>query len=328
MQNHFASLAEEVISDFKLGKNSLVVDIGSHDGTLLTAFSKHGPRVLGVEPASNIAKIAESKGIRTVNDFFGEKLADKILDRHGHADVILATNVLAHVDDLDDFLKGIKRLLSDDGVFIIEVPYLLNLLENREFDTIYHEHLSYFALHPLLRLFRKFGMEIVDVKQNAIHGGSIRVFAQKTGKKQSPDIARLLSMERREGLDSFETYVKFSGAVAALREKLVELLKMLKSRGARISGYGASAKGNVLLNYCRIGPDMLEYVIDTTPFQQGLFTPGMHIPVSAGSRLREDPTDYTLLLAWNYADDILKKEKEYRQKGGKFIFPVPEPKVV
>jgi len=328
MKNHFEALATEVIRDLKPSKDSLVVDIGSNDGTLLSMFSGHGLDTLGIEPASNIARIAESRSIRTVNDFFCEELAEKVAEQYGSADIILATNVFAHIDNLGGFLAGVKRLLSDDGVFIIEVPYLLSLLKNREFDTIYHEHLSYFSLHPLVYLFEKSGLSVVDVKQNAIHGGSIRVFAKRSGSKQSASVAKLLSMERKEGLASIDTYAKFAEEVALLRKELVNLLKALKAKGAKIGGYGASAKGNVLLNYCGIGTNILDYIIDTTPFKQGLLTPGMHIPVLPEEKFRENPPDYMLLLAWNYADDILKKESKYRQGGGKFILPIPKPRVV
>ncbi|MDI6640084.1 MAG: methyltransferase domain-containing protein [Methanocellales archaeon] len=328
MQIHFSGLAEDVIQSFRPSENSLVVDIGSNDGTLLQCFSKFGLRTLGIEPATNIARLAEAKGIQTVNDFFDEECAMKLHKEYGQANVILATNVFAHVDDLESFLRGINHLLSNDGIFIIEVPYLLNLLNNMEFDTIYHEHLSYFAVHPLVYLFRKFGMEVVDVKQVPVHGGSIRVFVQRSAKQQSQNVAKLLLMEREAKLDSLKTYLKFADEVALLKEKLVRLLKVLKKEGARITGYGAPAKGNILLNYCNIGTDVLDYITDTTPFKQGCYTPGMHIPVFPEKKFHEEPPNYALLLAWNYADEILQKESEYRQKGGKFILPIPEPKVI
>lgn len=328
MQAHFTGLAEDVIKNFKISKDSLVVDIGSNDGTLLQFFSKFGLRMLGIEPASNIARLAEANGISTVNEFFDEESAVKLRKEYGSADIITATNVFAHVDNLESILSGINHLLSNNGVFIIEFPYLLNLLNNMEFDTIYHEHLSYFAVHPLIYLFRKFGMDIVDVKQIPIHGGSIRVFVQKSPKKQSQNVTKLLLMEQEDKLDSLKTYMKFAERVALVKEKLVKLLKTLKNDGARITGYGATAKGNTLLNYCEIGTDILDYITDTTPFKQGCCTPGMHIPIFPEERFHKEPPDYALLLAWNYADAILQKEQEYRQKGGKFILPIPEPKVI
>ena len=328
MQAHFTGLAEDVIENFKISKDSLVVDIGSNDGTLLQCFSKFGLRMLGIEPASNIARLAEANGISTVNEFFDEESAVKLRKEYGSADIITATNVFAHVDNLESILSGINHLLSNNGVFIIEFPYLLNLLNNMEFDTIYHEHLSYFAVHPLIYLFRKFEMEVVDVRQIPVHGGSIRVFVQRSPKRQSQTVTKLLLMERKAKLDSLKTYTKFAERVALVREKLVKLLKTLKNEGARITGYGATAKGNTLLNYCKIGTDVLDYISDTTPFKQGCYTPGMHIPIFPEEKFHEDPPDYALLLAWNYADAILQKEEEYRQKGGKFILPIPEPKVI
>ena len=327
MQTHFAELAEDVIQNFKPRKNSLVVDIGSNDGTLLQNFSKSGFSTIGIEPASNIAQLAEAKDIQTVNELFGDECAVKLCKEYGSANVILATNVFAHVDNLESLVHGVTHLLSNDGVFIIEVPYLLNLLNNLEFDTIYHEHLSYFSIHPLVYLFQKFGMVVVDIRQVPVHGGSIRVFVQRTG-QQSKNVAKLLSMEREAKLDSFQTYLKFGKEVSLLKEKLVRLLKMLKVEGAKITGYGATAKGNTLLNYCKIGTDILDYITDTTLFKQGRYTPGMHIPIFPEEKFHEEPPDYALLLAWNYADDILQKESEYRQNGGKFILPIPEPKVI
>lgn len=328
MESHFFEFAEDVVRTSRICENSLVVDIGSNDGTLLQGFSKFGMRTLGVEPASNIARLAEAKGIPTVNDLFDEECALKIRRDFGKADVITGTNVFAHMDDLEDILRGINHLLSEFGTFVVEVPHLLNLLNNLEFDTIYHEHLSYFALYPMVYLFRKFGLEVVDVKQSPVHGGSIRVFVQRAPKKQSQNVIRLLVIERDAKLDSVETYMNFARRVASLKGNLLKLLKTLKKEGARITGYGATAKGNTLLNYCRIGMDILDYISDTTPFKQGCYTPGMHIPVVPEEKFHEEPPDYALLLAWNYADVILRKEIEYSRRGGKFILPIPEPKVV
>ena len=328
MQAHFTGLAEDVIKNFKISKNSLVVDIGSNDGTLLQCFSKFGLRMLGIEPASNIARLAEANGISTLNEFFDEESAVKLRKEYGSADIITATNVFAHVDNLESILSGINHLLSNNGVFIIEFPYLLNLLNNMEFDTIYHEHLSYFAVHPLVYLFRKFGMEVVDVKQVPVHGGSIRVFVQRSPKQQSLNVTKLLLMEREVKLDSLKTYMEFAENVALVKEKLVKLLKTVKNEGARITGYGATAKGNTLLNYCKIDTDILDYITDTTLFKQGRYTPGIHTPIFPEEKFHDDPPDYALLLAWNYANEILQKESKYRQNGGKFILPIPEPKVI
>lgn len=328
MKTHFLGLAEEVNKNFKFNKNGMVIDIGSNDGTLLQCFSNYGFNTVGVEPASNIAKLAEEKGIRTVNDFFDVKTAVKIREEFGDAHIITGTNVFAHIDDLESILHGVNHLLSDEGVFIIEAPYLLNLLNNIEFDTIYHEHLSYFSLHPLVYLFKKFDLTVVDVRQIPVHGGSIRVFAQKAHKPQSQNVKDLLLKEQNAEVYSFDTYLRFAQNVASVKEKLTVLLKKLKEKGSRITGYGATAKGNTLLNYCRIGTDLLDYISDTTFLKQGTYSPGMHIPIVSEKKFHEVPPDYALLLAWNYADEILKKESEYRKKGGKFILPIPEPKVI
>ncbi len=328
MELHFAGLAKDVSTNFKVNKDSLVVDIGSNDGTLLQYFSKIGLRVLGIEPASNIAQIARKRGIATINKFFSKDCALEIYKKYGFADIILATNVFAHVDNLEDILYGIDYLLSKDGVFVIEVPYLINLLDNIEFDTIYHEHLSYFSIYPLIYLFRKFGMKIVDVKQIPIHGGSIRIFIKRSNKKQSQNVSKFLLMEQNAELDSIETYIKFAKKVALVKERLVKLLKTLKNEKTRITGYGATAKGNTLLNYCKVGPDILDYISDTTAYKQGRYTPGMHIPIFKEEKFHREPPNYVLLLAWNYADEILQKEQKYRQKGVKFILPLPTPKII
>lgn len=329
MKAHFARLAEDLIQRFNLFPGGLVVDVGSNDGTLLKNFQKHNMATLGIEPADNIAEWARSHGIETLNDFFSERVAHKLCAERGQAKVILATNVFAHVHDLEGFLRGVNCLLADDGIFVIEVPYLVDLLTNLEFDTIYHEHLSYFTVHPLVTLFSRFGMGIVDIYRISVHGGSLRIYVQKSADSlSSSSVNELLKLETEAKLDSLDTYRGFAEGVAQVRKDLLSLLKALKAQGARITGYGAAAKGNILLNYCKIGTDILDYITDTTPFKQGRYTPGMHIPVFPESRFHETPPDYALLLAWNYADEILQKEEEYRQAGGKFIVPIPKPQLM
>ncbi len=325
---HFAALAAEITQRFDVPVGSLVVDVGSNDGTLLQSFQKLGMRVLGVEPAVNISKLAVSRGIETTNDFFSSHVAETISAELGRAKVITAANVLAHVNDPEDFLSGVTSLLDEDGIFVIEVPYLVDLLEKREFDTIYHEHLSYFALRPLMSLFAKFGLGIVRVERISVHGGSLRLYVQKSAHSISPNVSELLKLEERAKLAALETYQKFAEDVSQIKEELRSLLQSLKARGARIVGYGAPAKGNLLLNYCQIGTDILDYIIDTTPFKQGRYTPGTRVPIFPESRFHNAPTDYALLLAWNYTDAILQKEKAYRQAGGKFIVPIPKPRIV
>jgi SAM-dependent methyltransferase len=328
MVEHFREMAAGILDKFHFTDDSLVVDIGSNDGTLLSGFVQKGfSNVLGIEPATNIAEMANENGIRTLNDFFNERTANETAASFGNASIITATNVFGHVDDLENFVKGVRNLLSDEGVFIIEVPHVVEMIKKLEFDTIYHEHLSYFSLTSLDNLFKRHGMAVVDVEKTDVHGGSIRVFVQKSH-KESERVKDFLKSEKEFGIDKIETYEKFSRDVEMLRENLIETLINLKKQGFRIVGYGASAKGNVLTNYCKIGPDVIEYISDTTPLKQGRYTPGMHIPVVNEERFHKDNADYAIILAWNYTDRILEKEKEFRKRGGKFIIPVPVPKVV
>jgi len=328
MEAHFAKLAEDIIWRFNVPPGSLVVDIGSNDGTLLHSFQKYDMKTLGIEPAANVAKLAVSRGIETRNDFFDERLARRLCAERGQAKVISATNVFAHVADLEGFTRGVTHLLAEDGIFAIEVPYLVDMLKRLEFDTIYHEHLRYFAVQPLVTLFSRLGMGIVEVQHIGVHGGSIRVYVQKSPCSLSSRKAELLKLEAEAKLGSLKTYQKFAEEVGGMKESLLSLLKSLKAQGAIIAGYGATAKGNTLLNYCNIGTDILDYISDTTPFKQGRYTPGMHIPVFPESHFHESPPDYALLLAWNYAGKILQKEVVYRQAGGRFILPLPKPQLV
>ena len=328
MHVHFKEMASTVIKKFDLSNGSLVADIGSNDGTLLKEFKDKHMRVLGIEPANNIARLANDNGIDTINEYFGANQARLISSLRGKPRVITATNVFAHINDLDDFLNGIYFWLDENGVFVIEVPYLAELIKNIEFDTIYHEHLSYFAVRPLVELFKRWGMSIIEIEQIGVHGGTIRVYVVKGESKPSPSVEEMVRREIELGLDKVETYKDFAKKVKRIRGKLVSMLKGLKGDGAKIVGYGASAKGNILLNYCKIDTDIIDYIADTTPYKQGLFNPGMHIPVVDFYEFYASSPDYTLLLIWNYADAILKKESEYIELGGKFIVPIPMPYIV
>jgi D-mycarose 3-C-methyltransferase len=271
---------------------------------------------------------ANDDGIDTINEYFGANQARLISSLRGKPRVITATNVFAHINDLDDFLNGIYFWLGDNGVFVIEVPYLAELIKNVEFDTIYHEHLSYFAVRPLVALFKRWGMSIIEIEQIGVHGGTIRAYVVKGENKPSPSVEELIRQEIELGLDKVETYKDFAKKVKQIRSKLVSMLKGLKRDGAGIVGYGASAKGNILLNYCKIGADIIDYIADTTPYKQGLFTPGMRIPVVDFYEFYASSPDYTLLLIWNYAESILKKERDYIKSGGKFIVPIPMPYIL
>jgi hypothetical protein len=330
IRQHFAQYAADVAERVGPG-NPLVVEIASNDGCLLKAFKGLPIRILGVEPARNLAALAEQDGVPTLPEFFTVAIAKEILRRHGPAKAIIANNVLAHVDDLDDFCRGLQLLLAEDGDFYLEVPHLLDLVQKREFDTIYHEHLSYFSLGALCTLFERFAMGVVGVKKVGVHGGSLQVHVtRRDGRGPRSEAAeRILAEEARYHLTSPGLLIDFGRAVKRLREDLLTLLRRLKSKeGAFIVGYGAPAKGNTLLNYCGIGRDLLEYTVDRSPFKQGLFTPGTRIPVFAPERVLYDQPPYLLLLAWNFADEVLRQQRQYRERGGWFIIPIPEPQVV
>jgi len=325
---HFKNYADEVISRFIKSKDDLVVEIGSNDGILLSVFLNK-TRILGIDPAENVAKIATENGIETIADYFSENLAAEIVKKYGHARAIMGNNVVMHIDDHHDLMKGVKTLLTNDGVFIFEAPYMRDMFDNLTFDTIYHEHLSYLTVKPFSLLFKQFGMEIIDIKEIPVHGVSLRVYAAKTGAHEiKPAVAEYLKREEEMGFDKFETYLKLAERIGELKEKVVNNLTDLKSKGKKIAGYGAPAKGNTLLNYFNIGPEILDYATEALPSKIGLYTPGTHIPVIDIEEARKNPPDYYLLLAWNYKDVILEKEKEFRQSGGKFIMPIGDGEII
>lgn len=323
LPEHFRKYAEEVVSNFAKSEDDLVVEIGSNDGLLLGAVKSMGAKVLGVDPAVNIAKVANERGIETLPEFFNEKLAGEIIKKYGYAKVIIGNNVVAHIDDHHDLVTGVRNLLARDGVFIFEAPYLVDMFENYTFDTIYHEHLSYLSVRPLAKLFGKFGMEIFDVKIFPVQGRSIRCYTGKVGKHQvQPSVAELIKNEEKLGLNSLKTYIKLAKDIAEMKNKALALLKDLKNQGKKIAAYGAPAKGNTLLNYYGINTDVLDYATEELPSKIGLYTPGTHIPVIHVEVARKNPPDYFLLLAWNYKDAILKKEESFKNSGVKFIMPV------
>ena len=328
MKNNLSELADKASTCISLDPSDLVVDIGSNDGTLLSYFKEAGFRTLGVEPASNIAKLASDNGIETIQAFFTQDTCFQILKSHGKAKIITGTNVFAHVDDINGFINCTKRLLHPDGMLIIEVPYLPDMLNNLEFDTIYHEHLSYFSLSALNTLFRNHNMSIVKVDRLTVHGGSIRVYIASIREQRCPYLQELLDFETDIGIPYIRIYEKFAEEVNNLKSKLRVMLNDLKHDGKRITGYGAPAKGNILLNYCNIDNTILDCIFDNTPFKQDLFTPGTHIPVISDSKFQQTNPDYCLLLAWNYEHEILEKEKEYLQNGGSFIIPIPYPRLI
>lgn len=328
MVQHAKTIATTLVRDLKLGPECLAIEIASNDGYLLQWYQKAGVPVLGVEPARNIARVAEQdKGIPTICEFFGKELAQSLARKDQQADVIHANNVLAHVPDLNGVVSGFKEVLKPNGVVVVEAPYLKELIDHVEFDTIYHEHLCYFSLTALDRLFRRHGLTICDVERLTIHGGSLRIFARHTGSDEPTARVTAMLAEEATWVCDEVYYLDFGDRVNQLRADLVALLTDLKSQQKRIAVYGASAKGSTLLNYFGIGSDLLDYVVDRSTIKQGRYTPGTHLKVFDPEKLTTDRPDYCLLLTWNFADEILAQQKKYRDQGGKFIIPIPNVRV-
>lgn len=329
-RDHFASYTKTVIGKFHVSKNSLVVDIGSNDGILLKSFQELGMNVVGIEPAVRIARNARRDGIPTISEFFSTALARKIIQSKGDAAIVTANNVFAHIDNLDEVVLGVKTLLAPNGVFIIEVPYLIDFIQKKYFDLVYHEHLSYLAVKPLEVLFARFGMTIVDVERVPVHGGSIRVYIQKDEavRLQRASVSVCLKKELQMKLSTVETYHRFAQNVLLKKARLMGILTKLKASGKSISAYGAPAKGNTLLNYFGIGRELLNFIVDDSRWKQGLYTPGTHIPVVSSETIYQKKPDYLLILAWNFASSIMKMHNKYLVGGGRFIIPAPLPKVI
>lgn len=330
MLRHAESIVMSTIERERLDEDSLVVEIASNDGYLLQYYKREEIPVLGVEPAANIAEVAErDRGIPTITDFFSARLARDLRAQGKAASVIHANNVFAHVPDTNGFMEGIAALLSDSGVAIIEAPYVKPMLDNCEFDTIYHEHIFYFSLTAVDRLARRHGLRVADVEQLSIHGGSLRFFLRHTaGAVPSERVGDLLAEEQAWGVDGEAAYDTFADRVKELRVQLRKMLSDLKSDGARIAAYGASAKGSTMLNYFGIGRETIDFVVDRSTVKQGRFTPGTHLPIESPALLIERVPDYVLLLTWNFSDEILAQQADFRSSGGKFIIPVPEPVIV
>lgn len=320
---HFEAYADEVVERFAPA-GSFVVELGSNDGVLLGPLIARGVRAVGIEPATNLAAVANARGLETWNEFFGEGVMRRFVAEKGPARAVIANNVLAHIADLDDVLRALDVVLAPEGVFVAEVPYLGDLIEHVEYDTIYHEHLSYFALAPLERLFASAGLRVFDIQHLPIHGGSMRIFVGRpAAHAETEALAAFRLAETTRGLGEERTYREFALRVGASRRALREMLLALRGEGKRVAGIGATAKGNTMLNYCRIGPELVEFIADSTPLKQGLLTPGMRIPVRPEAALLAERPDYTVLFAWNYADAIVRKFAEYERSGGRFIHPIP-----
>lgn len=328
-RRHSQDLAEHLIQTRKLDSKSLVVEIASNDGCLLQYFVRAGIPVLGIDPALNVAQVAEERGVPTLTEFFGVDLARRLRNKNRTADVVIANNVLAHVADLNGFVRGVRMLLKQDGVAVFEVPYVKDLIDRNEFDTIYHEHLCYFSLTALDALFRWHDLLIADVKRLDTHGGSLRLCVTRPAAAVSrEEVRELLAKEVEWGVYSFDFYRGFGNKVKQLKVVLTDLLLGLKLRGRRLAGYGAGAKASILLNGLGIGQDVLEFVVDRSKYKQGRYVPGCHLPIFAPIKLLETVPDYVLLLTWNFAHEILEQMEEYRRRGGKFILPIPEVKIV
>lgn len=328
-RSHYNEMAKEIVNKFSVPKESLVIDLGSNVGVLLEGFKDQGMSVLGVDPAAIVAQKAIDRGIDTIIDFFGVRVAEKIRKTHGQAMIIAGTNVFAHVHELDDAVEGMKMLLDHKGVIVIEAPYAIDFIKDLEYDTIYHQHVGYLSVRPMQKYFQRFNLELFDVTHASIHGGSLRYHIGHTGvHKVASSVKEYITKEEEFGLYKMEELNEFAGRVKKQRLDLLQLLLSLKKEGKKIVGISAPAKGNTLLNYCAIDTDFLDFLTEKSKLKIGRFTPGTSIPIYDDAKLLEEQPDYALILAWNFAEEIMKNLKVYKERGGKFIIPIPEPRIV
>ena len=328
---HARQYVDKMIERFGFNARSQVIEIASNDGYLLQYFKKRNVPVLGIEPAQNVAKVAEAKGIPTLAKFFGIKTAGELAASGQKTDLLLGNNVLAHVPDINDFVGGMRLLIKPDGIITMEFPHLLRLMAENQFDTIYHEHFSYLSFSTTERIFARHGLVLFDVEEIPTHGGSLRIYARHVEDATKPITERIAWLKKKEqeyGLHNIGTYSAFSENVRETKRKLLEFLINAKRRGKTVVGYGAPAKGNTLLNYCGIRTDFLDYTVDRSPHKQGCYLPGTRIPIHAPDIIRETRPDYVLILPWNLRDEILEQMKHIREWGGKFVVPIPEPTVI
>lgn len=329
--DHSRRYTEEMIRRFGFGGDSLVVEVASNDGYLLQYFREKKVPVLGIEPTANTAEVAIGKGIDTITDFFGVRLAEELVRSGRKADLLLGNNVLAHVPDIVDFVGGMKILLKDTGVITMEFPHLMQLVDNNQFDTIYHEHFSYLSFHTVKRIFESRGLALFDVEELPTHGGSLRIYArhqENNAQQVSPRVATLLNKEAAAGMTTLAYYDNFQQKALDVKMELTEFLIRQKRQGKKVVAYGAAAKGNTLLNYCGIKSDLIEFVVDANPHKRNKFLPASHIPVVAEDRLRESRPDYVLILPWNLKDEIVHQLAYIREWGARFVIPIPHLEIV
>jgi hypothetical protein len=328
--NHLKSYAEDMVERFSLEAGDLVADIGSNDGTCLSFFKEKGMNVVGVDPATEIAEKATESGINTVADFFGYELAVELRKEYGAAKYITSHNACAHIDNLFDVVKGVEHWLDKDGIFVLEVGYFVDVYNNTWFDTIYHEHVDFHTVAPFEKLFARVGMEVITVERITPQGGSIRVMAQKIGGdiKRDNSVDDLIALEYKLGLDRVDTLSRFNARINTIRDRLQKLIYSLKKEGKTIAGFGAPTKATTLMAHFGLDETMLDFIVDDNPLKQGLFTPITHIPVLSSEALYDRKPDYLLILAWNFSKPIMKMHEKYSNEIGKFIIPMPEPKVV
>jgi SAM-dependent methyltransferase len=327
---HAKNYTDMIADRLGLTRQSFVIEVASNDGYLLQHFVAKGIPVLGIEPAANVAKAAEERNVPTLVRFFGEKLAHELASKNRHADLILGANVLAQVPDVNDFVEGMRILLKPQGVVTIEFPHLMRLMEENQFDTIYHEHFSYFSFITAEKIFAAHGLTLFDVEELPTHGGSLRIYARHTTDNSKPVSSRVVELKTREesaGFMRLECYSSFAKQVEETKRKLLEFLIAAKHQGKTIVGYGAPGKGNTLLNYCGIRSDFIDYTVDRNLYKQGKFLPGTHIPILHPDKIRETKPDYVFILPWNFKDEIMHQVSYIREWGGQFIVPIPEVKI-
>lgn len=327
---HFEKYAQDLIKKFPRQSKQLTIDVGSNDGVLLKPLKKLGARVLGVDPATNITTIVNKEHLESINDFFGTHIIPHINNTYGKAGIITANNVLAHTDKIYDILAATKQLLAPKGVFIFEIQYLADLIQKNEFDSMYHEHICYFSLHPIIYLLEQYDLQVFDVLHVDNHGGSLRIYAShKSGSfRVKKSVRKLIQKERALKLHEEKIYKKFAKQPLIIKKKLTRMLFDIKKQGKKIVGYGAPAKATTLLNFCGITRETIDYITDTTASKQNLYMPGNHIPILPPETIKKNIPDYIIILAWNYADTIMKKERWFTKQGGKFIVPIPYPTII